>query len=80
MLYTFAVTGTFQNMLLIKPMSLSQRGRNVITFNNGSTLGEGGDFNHKCRCGERMLNIAVNVERNTAPPLLPNVCYAFGLF
>ena len=68
MLYTFAVTGTFQNMLLIKPMSLSQRGRNVITFNNVSTLGEGGDFNHKCRCGERMLNIAVNVERNTAPP------------
>ena len=40
MLYTFAVTGTFQNMLLIKPMSLSQRGRNVITFNNGFGLGE----------------------------------------
>jgi hypothetical protein len=47
---------------------------------NVPTLGEGGDFNHKCRCGERMLNIAVNVERSTAPPLLPNVCYAFGLF
>jgi hypothetical protein len=43
---------------------------------NAPTLGEGGDFNHKCRCGERMLNIAVNVERSTAPPLLPNVCYA----
>jgi hypothetical protein len=42
---------------------------------NVPTLGEGGDFNHKCRCGERMLNIAVIVERNTAPPLLPNVCY-----
>jgi len=43
---------------------------------NVSTLGEGGDFNHKCRYGERMLNIAVNVKRSTAPPLLPNVCYA----
>lgn len=43
---------------------------------NVPTLGEGGDFNHKCRCGERILNIAVNVERSTAPPLLPNVCYA----
>ena len=27
-----------------------------------------------------MLNIAVNVKRSTAPPLLPSVCYAFGLF
>ena len=43
---------------------------------NVPRLGEGGDFNHKCRCGERILNIAVNVERSTAPPLLPNVCYA----
>jgi hypothetical protein len=41
-------------------------------------VGEGGDFNHKYQCGERMLNIAENVERSTAPPLLPNVCYAFG--
>ena len=47
---------------------------------NVPTLGEGGDFYHKSRCGERMLNIAVIVERSTAPPLLPNVCYAFGLF
>jgi len=39
------------------------------------TLGEGGDFNNKCRCGERHLNIAVNVERKNEPPLLPNVCY-----
>lgn len=46
---------------------------------NGFTLGEGGDFNHKCRCGEQMLNIAVNVERSTAPPLLPNVCYGLVL-
>jgi hypothetical protein len=45
---------------------------------NVPTLGEGGDFNHKCQCGERMLNIAENVERSTAPPLLPNVCYTFG--
>jgi len=43
---------------------------------NVPTLGEGGDFNHKCRCGKRMMNIAVNVKRSTAPPLLPNVCYA----
>jgi len=42
---------------------------------NVPTLGEGGDFHHKSRCGERMLNIAVNVERGTAPPLLPNVCW-----
>jgi len=42
---------------------------------NVPTLGEGGDYNHKCRCGEQMLNTAVNVERSTAPPLLPNVCY-----
>jgi len=41
---------------------------------NGFTLGEGGDFNHKSRCGERMMNLAVIVERSTAPPLLPNVC------
>jgi len=41
---------------------------------NVPTLGEGGDFNHKSRCGERMLNLAVNVERSDAPPLLPNVC------
>ena len=45
---------------------------------NVSALGEGGDFNQKYQCGERMLNIAVNVKRSTAPPLLPNVCYAFG--
>jgi len=50
--------------------------RSIAT--NVKTLGEGGDFQHKCQCGERMLNIAVNVERTTAPPLLPNVCYAFG--
>ena len=42
---------------------------------NVPTLGEGGDFKHKFRCGERMLNIAVNVKRSTAKPLLPNVCY-----
>mgnify|MGYP007067823064 CR=1 FL=1 len=42
---------------------------------NVPTLGEGGDYNHKCRCGEQMLNTAVNVERSTAPPLLPSVCY-----
>jgi hypothetical protein len=47
---------------------------NCTIFANVPTLGEGGDFNHKCQCGERMLNIAVNVERSTAPPLLPNVC------
>ena len=48
---------------------------------NVPTLGEGGDYNHKCRCGEQMLNTAVNVERSTAPPLLPNVCYRlFVLF
>jgi hypothetical protein len=41
---------------------------------NVPTLGEGGDLYHKCQCGERMLNIAVNVERSTEPPLLPNVC------
>ena len=41
---------------------------------NVKTLGEGGDFYHKYQCGERMLNIAVIVERRTAPPLLPNVC------
>ena len=41
---------------------------------NVPTLGEGGDFNHKCQCGEQMFNIAVIVERSTAPPLLPNVC------
>ena len=34
-------------MLLIKPMSLSQRGRNVITFNNGFGLGEVADFENK---------------------------------
>ncbi len=44
-------------------------------LHNVPTLGEGGDFNHKSQCGERMLNIAVSVERSTAPPLLPNVCY-----
>jgi hypothetical protein len=52
----------------------------VSLATNVSTLGEGGDFNHKCQCGERMLNIVVNIERSTAPQLLPNVCYAFGLF
>ena len=51
----------------------------AISYNVPS-LGEGGDFYHKCKCGERMLNIVVNVERSTAPPLLPNVCYAFVLF
>ena len=50
-------------------------GQQGISY-NVKTLGEGGDFHHKCRCVERMLNIAVNVERGTAPPLLPNVCYA----
>jgi len=39
-------------------------------------LGEGGDINHKCLCGELILNIAVNVKRSNAPPLLPSVCYA----
>lgn len=48
-------------------------GRLKIAY-NGPTLGEGGDFNHKCQCGEQMFNIAVIVERSTAPPLLPNVC------
>ena len=47
---------------------------------NVKTLGEGGYFNHKRQCGEQMLNIAVNVGRSTAPPLLPNVSYAFGFF
>lgn len=46
----------------------------VVLAYNDLRLGEGGDFNHKCQCGERMLNIAVIVERSTAPPLLPNVC------
>lgn len=41
---------------------------------NVKTLGEGGDFYHKCKCGVRMLNIAVNVKLSNAPPLLPNVC------
>lgn len=41
---------------------------------NAKTLGEGGVFTHKCQCGEQMLNIVVNVDRSTAPPLLPNVC------
>lgn len=41
---------------------------------NVPTLGEGGDFNHKSLCVEQMLNIAVNVKRSNAPPLLPNVC------
>ena len=50
------------------------RRTNVALAGNVPTLGEGGDFNHKCRCVERMLNIAVNVKRSTAPPLLPNVC------
>ncbi len=45
---------------------------------NVPSLGEGGDFNHKCQCVERMLNMAVNVERSTAPPLLPNVCYTLA--
>ena len=39
-----------------------------------------GTSRHKCRCGERKLNIAVNVERSTAPPLLPNVCYTLPFF
>jgi len=47
----------------------------VALAHNVPTLGEGGDFNHKCKSGERMSNIAVIVERSTAPPLLPNVCY-----
>jgi len=46
----------------------------MFALDNGFTLGEGGDFNHKSRCGERMMNLAVIVERSTAPPLLPNVC------
>jgi len=49
-------------------------GQQGISY-NVKTLGEGGDFNHKCRFGERMLNIAVIVERSTATPLLPSVCY-----
>ena len=57
-------------MYLIGCRCLSHLAYNVLR------LGEGGDFNHKCLCGERMLNIAVNVERSIAPPLLPNVCYA----
>ena len=48
-------------------------GWKIIAY-NVKTLGEGGDFNHKYWCVERMMNIAVNVERSTAPPLLPNVC------
>jgi hypothetical protein len=49
-------------------------GQQGISY-NVPTLGEGGDFNHKCQCGKLMFNIAVNVERSTAPPLLPNVCW-----
>jgi hypothetical protein len=59
-------------------MSIKARQKGIT--HNVKTLGEGGDFNHKCLCGERMLNIAVNVERSTAPPLLPNVCYALFFF
>jgi hypothetical protein len=44
---------------------------------NGFGLYEGGELKHKTMNEERMLIIAVNVERSTAPPLLPNVCYAF---
>lgn len=51
-----------------------------IIAHNVPPLGEGGDFNHKCQCRERMLNIAQMFLRRTEPPLLPNVCYAFGLF
>ena len=46
---------------------------------NGSGIAEGGVFYHKCRCGELMLNLAVNVERSTSPPLLPNVCYTLAV-
>ena len=42
---------------------------------NVPALGEGGVLNHKCQYGERILNIAVNIKRSTAPPLLPNVCW-----
>jgi hypothetical protein len=41
---------------------------------NAPTIGEGGDFNHKSQCVEQVFNIAVNVKRSTAPPILPNVC------
>ena len=51
----------------------------VALAHNVPTLGEGGDFNHKRLCGERMLNLAVNIERSTAPTLLPNVCEAMFL-
>jgi hypothetical protein len=63
-----------QVVKLLKMAKKSLIGSTARIAYNVPTLGEGGDFNHKCRCGERMLNIAVNVERSTAPPLLPNVC------
>jgi hypothetical protein len=66
-----------QEVKHFKMVNKSLIGSTVRIAYNVPTLGEGGDFNHKCRCGEQMLNIAVNVKRSTAPPLLPNVCYAF---
>jgi hypothetical protein len=43
-------------------------------------LGEGGILTTKNQCGKRILNIAVSVDRSTAPPLLPNVCYTLPFF
>jgi len=59
---------------------LKRWGKNFkfIIATNVPTLGEGDVFNHKSRCGGQMLNIAVNVERSTAPPLLPSVCYTLA--
>ena len=65
--------GAFFFLFFLHGFSIGN-GQQGISY-NVKTLGEGGDFNHKCRFGERMLNIAVIVERSTATPLLPSVCY-----
>ena len=46
---------------------------------NGLRLGEGGDFHHKCWCGEPMFDDPQNCLRSTEPPLLPNRCYRLVL-
>ena len=80
MLYTFAVTGTFQNMLLIKPMSLSQRGRNVITFNNGSGIAEGGDYLHNIPSEAQKFNVVQLLISATSAPTFGNTLLAAGVF
>ena len=65
--------GAFFFLFFLHGFSIGN-GQQGISY-NVKTRGEGGDFNHKCRFGERMLNIAVIVERSTATPLLPSVCY-----